>query len=138
VRAHDPTPGVPPEDSGATGRPPATAERAQAGSAREVGRLFLRLGIVGFGGPAAHIALIREAAVVRRGWLTDHAFLDLLAMANLLPGPTSTEVGMAVGLHRAGLRGMVAAGLAFIAPAFVLVLAIAWAYERTGTGAVVR
>ncbi|MCY7417640.1 MAG: chromate efflux transporter [Chloroflexi bacterium] len=103
---------------------------------RELARIFLRLGATSFGGPAAHIALFREEFVVRRGWLTNQAFLDLLSAANLLPGPSSTEVALGIGRERAGVRGMIVAGTSFIAPAAVLVLAIAMLYQRLGTLAV--
>ena len=95
--------------------------------------VFGRLGIVGFGGPAAHIALMREELVRRRGWLDDAAFLDLVGISNLLPGPTSTEVALHLGHRRAGLRGLLVAGFAFIAPAVILVALAAWAYVTYGT-----
>ncbi len=96
-------------------------------------RIFLRLGATAFGGPGAHIALFREEFVVRRGWLTNQAFLDLLSAANLLPGPSSTEVAIGIGRERAGLRGMLVAGIAFITPAAILVLLLAMLYQRLGT-----
>jgi chromate transporter len=100
---------------------------------REVVSLFLRLGFLAFGGPAAHIALM-EAEVVRRlKWLDHEQFLDLLGLANLLPGPSSTELAIFLGYRRAGWRGLVAAGVCFIAPAMLMVLALAWAYVRFGT-----
>jgi len=95
-------------------------------------RVFLRLGLTAFGGPAAHIALFREEVVRRRGWLTDQQYLDLLGAANLLPGPTSTEVAIGIGRERAGLRGMLVTGGLFILPASLLVLAFAVAYDRLG------
>ena len=95
-------------------------------------RIFLRLGATAFGGPAAHIALFRDEFVVRRGWLTSQAFLDLLSAANLLPGPSSTEVALGIGRERAGNRGMLVAGVSFITPAALLVLAIAIVYQRLG------
>lgn len=91
---------------------------------------LLTLGSIAFGGPAAHIALMRAEFVARRGWLTDSAYLDLVSAANLIPGPNSTEVAMHVGYRRAGWWGLLVAGACFIAPAFVVVLAFAWTYRR--------
>jgi chromate transporter len=102
------------------------------GRLREVAALFLKLGFIAFGGPAAHIALMREEVVRRREWLTDAAFLDLLAGANLIPGPSSTELAIFLGYTRAGWRGLVLGGILFILPAMVIVLAIAWAYVHYG------
>lgn len=104
-----------------------------AGSLRELASTFLRLGLTAFGGPAAHIALFRHEFVVRRLWLTEQRYLDLLATANVLPGPTSTEVAIAIGHDRAGLRGMLVSGVLFILPASLLVLVLAVLYERFGT-----
>lgn len=101
-------------------------------------RVFLRLGLTAFGGPAAHIALFREEVVRRRGWLTDQQYLDLLGAANLLPGPTSTEVAIGIGRERAGLRGMLVSGGLFILPASLLVLAFAVLYDRLGALAELR
>ena len=78
---------------------------------REVTRLFLRLGVLGFGGPAAHIAMMRDEVVVRRAWIDDNEFLDLVGATNLIPGPNSTELAMHLGAKRAGGRGLVAAGV---------------------------
>jgi chromate transporter len=103
------------------------------GTVREVVRLFLRLGLTAFGGPAAHIALFRDEFVRRRGWIDDRTFLDLLSAANLIPGPTSTELAMHIGHRRAGWPGLVAAGLAFLLPAALMVGALAWAYVAFGT-----
>src|SRR4030067_121998 len=94
------------------------AERPESASRlREVIGLFLRLGFTAFGGPAAHVALMREEVVRRRGWLSDEAFLDLLGATNLIPGPNSTEMVIHIGYLRAGWAGLVASGLAFILPA---------------------
>jgi chromate transporter len=94
-------------------------------------RLFAWLGLTSFGGPAAHIAMLRDEVVTRRGWLTDARFLDLLGVVNLLPGPNSTELAMHVGKERRGLAGLVVAGVAFIVPAMLLTGALAWVYVRT-------
>lgn len=102
------------------------------GSAREVGWLFLRLGTVAFGGPAAHIALMREELVRRRRWVDDQRFADLMGATNLIPGPNSTELAIHLGHERAGWRGLLLAGAAFIAPAALMVTALAWAYVEYG------
>jgi chromate transporter len=109
--------------------PPPTPEGGLGGLAR----LFLLLGAVGFGGPAAHVAMMREEVVHRRRWLSDARFLDLLGAVNLIPGPNSTELAIHIGYVRAGWRGLLVAGACFIAPAAVLVLALAVLYERYGT-----
>lgn len=98
----------------------------------ELAILFLRLGITAFGGPAAHIAMMRDEVVDRRKWLTDAEFLDLLAATNLIPGPNSTEMAIHLGYRRAGLAGLALAGVCFILPAALIVLPIAWAYARYG------
>jgi chromate transporter len=105
----------------------------QRGSLAEVGGLFLRLGATSFGGPAAHIALMRDEFVARRRWLTDEEFLDLLGATNLIPGPNSTEMAIHIGYRRAGWPGLLAAGTAFILPATLIVLLFAWAYVEYGS-----
>ena len=102
------------------------------GGLGEVARLFLKLGVIGFGGPAAHIALMREEVVRRRRWLSDERFLDLVGMASLIPGPTSTELSIYLGYVRAGWPGLLVGGSCFIGPAVVIVLALAWLYVRYG------
>ncbi len=99
---------------------------------REVALVFLRLGTIAFGGPAAHIALMREELVRRRGWVTDQRFADLLGATNLIPGPNSTELAIHLGFERARWRGLMAAGVCFIVPAALMVTALAWAYVRYG------
>ncbi len=99
---------------------------------RDVAWLFLRLGVTAFGGPAAHVALIQRECVERRRWIATEEFLDILAVSSLIPGPTSTELAMHVGRVRAGWRGLVVAGLAFIAPASLLVGLLAFLYVRSG------
>src|SRR5881296_1220215 len=99
---------------------------------REVMALFFKLGVIGFGGPAAHIALMREEVVKRRKWVSDERFLDLLGMTNLIPGPNSTEMAIHLGYTRAGWPGLVAGGACFVVPAMVIVWALAWAYVRYG------
>jgi chromate transporter len=100
---------------------------------REVAGLFLKLGITSFGGPAAHTAMMHSEIVQRRKWLNDQEFLDLIGATNLIPGPNSTEMAIHVGFLRAGWPGLIAAGLCFIAPAMMIVLALAWAYVRFGS-----
>lgn len=100
---------------------------------REVGALFLRLGLTAFGGPAAHIAMMHDEVVKRRGWVTDQEFLDLVGATNLIPGPNSTELSIHLGYKRAGWRGLLLAGISFIVPAMVIVMILAWAYVRYGT-----
>lgn len=99
---------------------------------REVALLFLRLSLTAFGGPAAHIAVMEEECVRRRGWMTREQFLDILGASNLIPGPTSTELAMHAGLRRAGWPGLVVAGVCFIVPASLIVAAVAALYVRAG------
>jgi chromate transporter len=100
---------------------------------RELAGVFLKLGTIAFGGPAAHIAMMEDEMVRRRAWLSRQEFLDLIGAAALLPGPNSTEVALFVGQRRAGWRGLVLAGFCFILPAAVLVTGFAWAYVRFGS-----
>ncbi|MCC6231119.1 MAG: chromate efflux transporter [Verrucomicrobiales bacterium] len=99
----------------------------------EVAWVFLKLGTVAFGGPAAHVALMEEEVVRRRRWVTREEFLDLLGATHLIPGPNSTELAIHLGLRRAGWLGLVVAGVCFIIPAALLVTAIATAYVRFGS-----
>jgi chromate transporter len=93
----------------------------------------LKLGTIGFGGPAAHIALMEEEVVARRGWLTREHYLDLVGATNLIPGPNSTEMAIHVGYVRAGWPGLLVAGAAFILPAVLITSAAAWAYVEYGS-----
>jgi len=106
--------------------------QGQEGALGEFSAFFLRLGFTAFGGPAAHIALMEQEAVQRRGWLTHEAFLDLLGACNLIPGPSSTQMAMGIGYRQGGWMGLVLGGLCFILPATAMTLAIAWAYVRFG------
>src|SRR2546426_3866395 len=99
----------------------------------ELARLFLKLGTIGFGGPAAHIAMMEEEVVRRRRWLDHERFLDLLGATNLIPGPNSTEMAIHIGLVRAGWRGLVVAGSCFILPAMLIVWILASLYVRYGS-----
>lgn len=94
-------------------------------SAASVFLVFLRLGLTSFGGPVAHLGYFREAFVVRRRWLRDDAYADLVALCQFLPGPASSQVGMAIGLQRAGLLGLLAAWCGFTLPSAVLLVAFA-------------
>jgi chromate transporter len=121
------------------------AERSGAGIASPPGRgaaisplgeiawLFLKLGTTAFGGPAAHIAMMQDEVVRRRGWLSNQEFLDLLGATNMIPGPNSTEMAIHIGWHRARWAGLVVAGVCFILPATLIVTALAAAYVRYGT-----
>jgi chromate transporter len=106
-----------------------TDRRARLGELR---RLFLWLGLVGFGGPVAHLALMEEQVVRRRRWLTPSEFVDLIGLTNLIPGPNSTEMALAIGYRRAGFAGLLIAGICFILPAAAMTTALAWAYVRYG------
>lgn len=98
----------------------------------EVAALFLKLGLTAFGGPAAHIGMMHDEVVKRRGWLDDQQFLDLLGATNLIPGPNSTEMAIHIGYLRAGWAGLIVAGTCFILPAMLIVMALAWAYVQFG------
>ena len=91
------------------------------------------MGAISFGGPAAHIALIEAEVVRKRQWVTRQQFLDMLGAANLIPGPTSTEMAINVGFIRAGWTGLCVAGVSFILPAALITGAFAWAYVRFGS-----
>ena len=99
----------------------------------DVALYFLKLGTTAFGGPAAHIALMHDEVVKRRKWLDDQRFLDLLGAANIIPGPTSTELAIHIGYQHAGWIGLVLGGVCFILPAMLIVTALAWMYVRLGT-----
>lgn len=99
----------------------------------ELATLFLKLGSISFGGPAAHIALIESEIVRKRQWVTRQQFLDMLGAANLIPGPTSTEMAISVGFVRAGWMGLCVAGASFILPAAIITAAFAWTYVRFGS-----
>lgn len=102
-------------------------------SLKELALLFLKLGTIAFGGPAAHIAMMEDEVVRRKSWLERERFLDLLGMTNLLPGPNSTEMAIHIGYVQAGFLGLLVAGSCFILPATLIVGAIAWAYVSYGT-----
>lgn len=98
----------------------------------ELVTLFLKLGIIGFGGPAAHIAMMQDEVVHKRKWLTEQRFLDLVGATNLIPGPNSTEMAIHIGQERAGWKGLMIAGVCFIVPAVLLTGIIAVLYSKYG------
>ncbi|MDF5755054.1 chromate efflux transporter [Spongiactinospora sp. TRM90649] len=119
--------------SGAVSEPGDQDGKATRRHLREVTLVFLKLGTIAFGGPAAHTAMMRDELVRRRGWVTDQRFVDLMGATNLIPGPNSTELAIHLGYDRARRRGLVAAGVCFILPAALMVTALAWAYVTYGT-----
>ncbi len=112
----------------------ATVARGASGAElKQIALSFLRLGTTAFGGPAAHIAMMEEEFVRRRGWISHEEFLDMLGATNLIPGPNSTEMAIHIGHQRAGWKGMVLGGVCFIVPAMLIVMVAAWAYVRFGS-----
>jgi chromate transporter len=105
----------------------------QEASLGEIALVFLKLGTIAFGGPAAHLAMMDEEFVRRRNWITQAEFLDRLATANLIPGPSSTEVAIFIGQLKRGWRGLIVAGSCFIIPAALIVSLIAWMYVHFGS-----
>lgn len=103
----------------------AEAPTRHPGTVAQVLAVFLRLGLTSFGGPVAHLGYFHEAFVVRRRWLSERAFADVVALCQFLPGPASSQVGMAIGLQRAGFAGMLAAWFAFTLPSAVLLVGFA-------------
>ncbi len=108
------------------------APDSDRGRVGEVLRVFLGLGLTSFGGPVAHLGYFRDAFVVRRGWLGDRAYADLVALCQFLPGPASSQVGMAIGLHRAGVGGLLAAWLGFTLPSALLMVGFAYGLDALG------
>ncbi|MBI3377153.1 MAG: chromate efflux transporter [Nitrospirae bacterium] len=106
--------------------------RKNKNSIVELIKLFLKLGTIAFGGPAAHIAMMEEEVVRRRKWITREHFLDLVGATNLIPGPNSTEMAIHIGYIRGGLLGLVVSGLSFILPAVIITGVLAWMYVRFG------
>lgn len=98
----------------------------------EIAKLFLKLGVIGFGGPAAHIALMQQEVVTRRQWMGAQHFLDLVGATNLIPGPNSTEMAMHIGRERAGGKGLIIAGICFILPAVIITGLVGWLYKQYG------
>jgi chromate transporter len=102
------------------------------GNLKEVAGVFFKLGSIAFGGPAAHIAMMEDEVVKKRKWMTHEHFLDLIGATNLIPGPNSTEMTMHCGYERAGWKGLIAAGAAFILPAVTITALFAWLYQQYG------
>ena len=123
--------GIAPTSASVTG-PGVPADRPARSGLVSLAAIFLRIGLTAFGGPAGHIAIMRDEFVRRRVWLDDAAFVDLIGAANLIPGPTSTELAMHIGHRRAGRAGLVVAGLAFLLPAVLIVAVLAWLYVEHG------
>ncbi len=111
----------------------ASVGQSRRSELRGLTMLFLRLGTIAFGGPAAHIAMMEDEVVRRRGWLSHGSFLDMISACNLLPGPNSTEMALHIGQRRAGLAGLATAGLSFVVPATLITIALAWAYVKFGS-----
>lgn len=99
---------------------------------KDIAKLFLKLGIIGFGGPAAHIAMMQNEVVEKRKWLTEQHFLDLIGATNLIPGPNSTEMAIHIGHEKGGWKGLIIAGLCFILPAVFITGFFAWLYKEYG------
>lgn len=99
---------------------------------KDLAKLFLKLGVIGFGGPAAHIAMMQEEVVRKRKWLTEQYFLDLIGATNLIPGPNSTEMAIHIGREKAGWKGLMVAGICFILPAVFITGVFAWLYKQYG------
>lgn len=99
---------------------------------KEIAKLFLKLGFIGFGGPAAHIAMMQQEVVSKRNWMSDQHFLDLLGATNLIPGPNSTEMAIHIGYDKGGWKGLIIAGLCFILPAVFITGIFAWLYKTYG------
>jgi chromate transporter len=122
---------LPPQET--TASTTTAARDASVTALKQIALSFLRLGTTAFGGPAAHIAMMEEEFVRRRGWASRADFLDMLGASNLVPGPSSTEMAIHIGHQRAGWRGLVVAGVCFIFPAMLIVMACAWAYATFGS-----
>lgn len=99
---------------------------------KDIAKLFLKLGIIGFGGPAAHIAMMQDEVVTKRKWLTEQHFLDLVGATNLIPGPNSTEIAIHIGHEKGGWKGLIVAGLCFILPAVFITGIFAYFYKQYG------
>src|SRR6266478_2416016 len=109
-----------------------TAKTKKGTRPGEIAVAFLRLGFIAFGGAVAHIAMMEEEFVRRRGWLSREEFVDRVGAVNLLPGPSSTEMAIYLGQLRGGFPGLLIAGAAFISPSALMMVALAWAYVRYG------
>jgi chromate transporter len=101
-------------------------------SLKDIAKLFLKLGFIGFGGPAAHIAMMQDEVVTKKKWLTEQHFLDLIGATNLIPGPNSTEMAIHIGHEKGGRKGLLIAGLCFISPAVFITGFFAYLYKQYG------
>ncbi|MDJ0708546.1 MAG: chromate efflux transporter [Leptolyngbyaceae cyanobacterium MO_188.B28] len=108
--------------------PPTSLQPSLSQRLWELAKIFLKLGVIGFGGPQAHIAMQNDEVVVLRKWLTPEEFTEGMAVCEMLPGPASTQMGIYIGYVRAGQLGALVSGLCFIAPAFLIVVALSWGY----------
>src|SRR5215471_2344356 len=108
------------------------AEEGQCGSPFEVLRIFLRLGLTSFGGPVAHLGYFRSEFVERRRWLDEPAFADIVALCQFLPGPASSQVGISLGILRAGLTGGIAAWLGFTTPSALAMILFGYGVTQVG------
>src|SRR6266567_6626793 len=130
----------PPVSGGRGAKSSAPARRARGkrseqkpdGSAVEVFRAFLRLGLTSFGGPVAHLGYYRAEFVLRRKWLDEHSYADIVALCQFLPGPASTQVSMSIGILRAGLPGALAAWLGFTLPSAIALILFGYGMTRFG------
>lgn len=113
---------------------PGTAHRHSSDHTQlsELAKLFLKLGVIGFGGPAVHIAMMQDEVVKKKAWMSDEHFLDPVGATNLIPGPNSTEMTMHIGHERGGWKGLVVAGCCFILPAVIITAIFAWLYKKYG------
>jgi chromate transporter len=107
--------------------------RGSPDSLLELASIYLRFGLTAFGGPAARIAMMHREFVEQRRWLSEAEFFDLLGAVNLIPGPNSTQMAIFIGKTRAGVRGLVVAGVCFILPAALIVSGCAWVYRAYGS-----
>jgi chromate transporter len=98
----------------------------------DIAKLFLKMGTISFGGPAAHIAMMEDEVVRKRKWMSQEHFLDLIGATNLIPGPNSTEMTMHCGYERAGWKGLIVAGMSFLIPAILITGFFAWFYVSYG------
>jgi len=106
--------------------------KTESHALKEVAGLFLKLGLIAFGGPAAHISMMQQEVVYKRKWMGEEHFLDLLGATNLIPGPNSTEMAIHLDYERAGWKGLIAAGVLFILPAAFITGCFAWLYKSYG------
>lgn len=99
---------------------------------KELATLFLKLGFIAFGGPVVHISMMHHEVVMKRKWMDEQHFLDLVGATNLIPGPNSTKMAIHIGRERAGWKGLIIAGLSFILPAVLITSIFAWLYVKYG------